>query len=225
MKSTSTLLTGERVHVTVPDARALPEPVRSAVIVDGGRELELNAGGPAALDFYLRSTGSRLSATIDLRTATLRHGALGGRATQGRVFALTVGQDRVFGTSGPRVDLADLAAVLARVRLTPGSTGPSATLGRGLTWSARRAPGVAQVVDLAPGTGFLLDVRRAQGSERAGGPGIPVEGGTLSRSGSQEREPYLVLDAAQVVAYAIARPGTDLAVVARAMARVRVTLG
>jgi hypothetical protein len=34
-----------------------------------------------------------------------------------------------------------------------------------------------------------------------------------------------VLDAAQVVAYAIARPGTDLDVVARAMARVRVTLG
>lgn len=219
MKTVRTFVTGERVRVSVPDARALPAPVTNAVLTWRRLEVEVNAADTRARDFFLASTGSRLTGSVHLRTgAVLRHGALGGRAAQGLVFNLDVGRHHLFGSTGGRVALSDLAAIAGRLTLRPGEQGASVALGAGLAWAGRRPSAIAQVVDLDGGQGFLLDIRRARPAA-AGGSGAPVAGGRLSRSGAAERAPYLVLDTARAVAYGIPRPGTSLDVVADVMSR------
>ncbi len=225
MKSTRTLVPGVRVGISVPDAQGLPSPVSSAVFVERGREVELNTATTRGRDFFLTSTGSRLTRSLELRGGRLlRHGALGGRPASGRVFSIAVGKDHVFGSCGARITLADLAGSLSRMRLVAGRDGASVVLGRQQAWAARMPASLAQVVQLpGPDRGFLLDVREAAPRPGTGrGPGLEVEGGRLSRSGPDERVPYVVLDAARIVAYALPLPGTPLDLVSDVMGRIRV---
>lgn len=223
MRSDIAFVTGEEARVVVPDATALPDPVATAVVMLRGRELEVNAGSPASLQFFLSTTGSRLAAKVELRNGlVLRHGALGGRPATGRVYALTVGAHRLYGSCGARVGVADLAAWFARVAARPSPAGPSLRLGSGQAWARRMPSAVAQVVDLGADRGFLLDVRAARPAKPGAAAGLEVEGGRLSRSAPQERDPYLVLDTERALAYAIPRPGTPIDQVTEAMTRVRV---
>lgn len=57
MKTVRTFVTGERVRVSVPDARALPAPVTNAVLTWRRLEVEVNAADTRARDFFLASTG------------------------------------------------------------------------------------------------------------------------------------------------------------------------
>ena len=73
--------------------------------------------------------------------------------------------------------------------------------------------------------GVRWDGHEGEAAPRPGtgrGPGLEVEGGRLSRSGPDERVPYVVLDAARIVAYALPLPGTPLDLVSDVMGRIRV---
>lgn len=228
MQTSRRLLNGDLISLDVPDASALPPSTTVAVVeVDAG-ELELTSGDPAALDFFLSSTGTTLTGQTTLTGGhTLRHGPLGGDPANGLAFAIEIGEHRIFGSAPPTPGLEKLSAWLAKMTFRPTAQGPTVTL-RGPTWSPTRTFALAQHVALADTEGYLLDVRRARGAapkkRLPAGAGIAVRGGRLMRSPKGDERRHVVLDAPEVVCYGIPLSSSSLDDVARSMADVKTEL-
>jgi hypothetical protein len=225
VESRRRLLNGDTVVIDVPAAADLPPATAVSVLSLDGRELEVTSGGPDALAFYLSLSGSRLTRQLTLRSGpVLRHGWHGDDPDGGLVFSVPVGAYEVFGFTTPDLDVEALAGYLADVVFEPGTHGPALRPGGRVTWSASRTHTVAQVVDTAPGSGILLDVRRTVTPRMSRSEGLPVRGGRLSRSDPQERHPYAILEARDFVTYGI--PGTedDLDLVAGVLADITTEL-
>lgn len=227
MRTTRTLLDGDRLVLDVPDAEAMPPSAAVGVLARDGLELEVTAGGPDHLEHYLAVSGTRLTGEVQLRGgATLRHGRHGEDPAQGIVFAVRAGGHEIFGTTVPTLDLEDLAAVLAHVEVAEGPDGPVLTPGGPVGWSDHRTHDVAQVVRVAGGRQVLLDVRRARrGVTRPSGPGLDVRGGRLSRSADDERAAYAVLETPAFVVYGIPTVEEDADTVATTLSTVTAELG
>lgn len=220
MRVNTTLLNGDSLVLTVPDATALSTPVRTSVLVAAKTELEVNTGDGAALDFYLESTGSTLTSEISLRSGmTLRSGPLGGGT--GLVFVVDVGSQAIFGPAPPGLAVSELAEMLNEARPEPGAEGPVLRPQGAVSWSPSRTHDLVVSADIRGG-GYVLDVRRAfaDGTEKL--PGVDVAGGTLSRSQPGESR-HVILNAPRYVIYGIPTPGTDADVLVASMSDVTVS--
>ncbi|QFG67415.1 hypothetical protein [Ornithinimicrobium pratense] len=221
MQTTHRLLNGEAVRIDVPDAVDLPGGTSLGVLaLEGAGEMQVTAGSPADLSFFLQITGTALDREVALRGGRmLRHGRYAADPAQGVGWAIDVGEHQLFGFTLPTVDLESLTGFLTDVDVQADPLGAVLTPGGRVTWSPYRTLSIAQVVELPPpaegggseGYGYLLDSRRA----RTGGldgdrPGVPVRGGRLTRSGEQERHRYGVLESRDFVTYGL--PGEDEAV-------------
>ena len=223
MKTSIRLLNGDLVTIDVPGAATMPPASAVSVVETDGVELELTSGTPAILDFFTSSTGSVLGHEVTLRGGeTLRIGALGGDPQHGRAFALSVGEDAIFGSCAPGLAVEELAAWLGRMTFRSTAQGPTVTPGRGQAWAAARAHAVAQQVILGGSRGYLLDVRRAEGAAMAPqrSQGVPVRGGRLMRSPAADEHRHVILDTSDFVAYGLPFDSTSLDEVATSMSRV-----
>lgn len=238
MRTTHRLLGGEVVHLDVTDAAGLPGGTSIGVLeLEGGGELELTSGREADLAFFLQVTGTTLDREVALRDGrTLRYGRFGGDPTQGFSFAIAVGDRHLYGFTLPTMDVETLTGYLADVTIESDDLGLWVVPGGRVAWSPYRTQTVAQVVELSGslegdgtgGTGYLLDVRRARTGQLQTGraeSGAQVRGGLLSRSSSEERHPYAVLESTDFVSYGL--PGSDDQVdaVIGSMAELTVELG
>lgn len=229
MRTARRMLNGDLLTLDVPDAEHLPGSTAVSVLSLDGRELELSSGPPEALEHYLSMSGSRLDRQLTLRSGhVLRHGRYGGDAALGHAFSVTLGGHELFGFTTPATDLETLSGALSEVGLEAGADGPVVRPAGSVTWSEYRTHGVAQVVHLADGQGYLLDVRRTRPGTTApdqDAAGVAVRGGRLSRSSEQERHAYAVLEADAFVCYGIPATAQDLDRVATSMAGVLAGLG
>lgn len=221
MQTTHRLLNGEAVRIDVPDAVELPGGTSLGVLaLEGAGEMQVTAGRPADLAFFLQVTGTGLDREVALRGGrTLRHGRYAGDPAQGIGWSLAVGEHELFGFTLPTVDLEALTGFLADVDVQAEAAGPVLTPRGRVTWSPYRTLSIAQIVELSPppdggggdGFGYLLDSRRARtGALDGDRPGVQVRGGRLTRSGEQERHRYGVLESRDFVTYGL--PGQDEAV-------------
>lgn len=220
MRVKTSLLNGDSLALTVPDATALSSPVRTSVLLAGKTELEVNTGDAAAVDFYLESTGSQLTAEVTLRSGMrLRSGALGGAT--GVVFVLDVGPQSIFGPAPPGLALADLAEILNEASPEAGADGPVLRPRGAVSWSPTRTHDLVVSADIQGGA-YVLDVRRAFAEQTEELPGAEVKGGTLSRSQPGESR-HVILNAPDYVIYGIPTPDTDIDVLVTSMADVTVS--
>lgn len=226
MRKTRRLLNGDALVLDVPDASALPGSTAISVLSLGGQELEVNSGTAADLEFYLSISGSTLSSELTLRDgALLRYGRYGGDPASGLAFAIAAGDHEIYGFTAPSLDIETLTSHLASVRVQPHPDGPSLALSGEVSWSEYRTHTVAQVVQLGPEQGFLLDVRRTRTDDIARHGGVEVRGGWLSRSAPEERHAYAVLEAAHFVSYGIPGDQGNLDLVAGVLSSVSTELG
>lgn len=220
MRVDTTLLNGDSLALSVPDATALSTPVRTSVLAAAKTELEVNTGDGAALDFYLESTGSELTSKITLRSGMrLRSGPLGGGT--GLIFVLDVGRQAIFGPAPPGLALSDLAEVLIDARPESGADGPVLRPHGKVSWSPSRTHDLVVSADISGGA-YVLDVRRAFADETEELAGAKVKGGTLSRSQPGESR-HVILNTPNYVIYGIPTPNTDVDVLVTSMADVTVS--
>lgn len=223
MKTSIRLLNGDLVSIDVPDSATMPPASAVSVVETDGVELELTSGIPIVLEFFTSSTGTVLDHEVTLRGGeTLRYGALGGDPQHGRAFALSVGEDRIFGSCATSLTVEELAAWLGRMTFRSTAQGPTATPGRGQAWAAARAHSVAQQVILGGSQGYLLDVRRAKRAAMAPqrSQGVAVRGGRLMRSPAADEHRHVILDTTDFVAYGLPFGATSLDEVATSMSQV-----
>lgn len=225
MRITTILLNGDPIVVDVPDAQRLSAPVRTSVLSSSGVEVEVNAGTPEAADFFVSSTGSTLTSSLNLRSGQpVRVGSLGGGT--GTVFVLDADPETVFGPVPPGVGLEELAALLSAAQPTVAPTGVYLTPGDGVAWSPYRTHDLVVSVETRERQQYLLDVRAAftLGGDPQRSVGAPVTGGLLSRGGDQENR-HVVLEAPGHVAYGIPLPQTDLDALTTSMSQIQVSAG
>lgn len=227
MRKNRRLLNGDLLALQVPDAAALPGSTAISVLSLDDHELEVNSGTAADLEFYLSISGSQLTDEVTLRDGSaLRYGRHGADPASGFVFAVAVGEHHVYGFTVPTMDIETLTSYLAGVTFRPHEDGPTLELSGSVTWSQYRTHTVAQVVDLSQGQGFLLDVRRTRTGDIArDGAGMEVPGGWLTRSSTEERHAYAVLEATDFVSYGIPGDQGDVDLVATVLSGVTTELG
>ena len=221
MEAERILVNGDRAVVTIPDASALPSAVATGVLFADGSELEVNAGGEAALAFFLDTTETAFTSTLTLRGgAALRMGSRGGDAGAGRCFGIAVGKSHLFGWATPSTSVETLAGWLSSVDAQALGSGIQVRPGGHVSWSPYRTFSVAQQVDLADGSGYLLDLRRIRADRppRKEGGGLRVRGGLLTRSAPSEEQPHVVLESAAFVSYGIPIGAASLDRIATSMA-------
>lgn len=232
MKRDRRLLNGELVSVEVPDAAELPPSQTFSVLMVGGVEVELNSGRDADLEHYLEVSGTTLTGELTLRGGErLRHGRWGGDPRGVLAFSVTVGEHEVYGFT-PDTDVETLAGWLSALGFAGTPEGPvldaaDAGSDRPVTWSPYRTHVLAQSVIHPASPGYLLDVRRARADGVGGqveGSGTRVAGGLLSRSGDDERQPYVVLETADVVCYGLPAVSAQIPAVVDSLSGVRVTV-
>lgn len=228
MEAQRILVNGDRAVVTVPDASALPDAVATGVLFADGHELEVNTGGGPAMEFFLGSTATTLSARLTLRSgAMLAVGSRGGDAGSGHCFSVAVGPSHLFGYAAPSTSVEELAGLLSNVELHALDHGAAVRPSGSVGWSPYRTFSVAQQVDLADGTAYLLDLRRVRSDRaprRRDGHGLAVRGGVLSRSAPTEEQPHVVLESDAFVSYGIPVGAASLDRVATSMSEVTTVL-
>lgn len=229
MKSERRLLSGDTVSVEVPDARELPPSQCFSVLMVAGAETELNSGNTADLEHYLEVSGTTLTSESTLRDGyRLRYGRWGGDSRGVLAFTLGVGEHEVYGFTVDS-DPETLAGWLSALSWSPDAAGPAVDPAGAseIEWSPYRTHVLAQTVVHDASPGYLLDIRRAR-SDGFGGKveatGQRVAGGLLSRSGRDEREPFVVLETPDVVCYGLPTLEDQLDAVATSMSGVRISV-
>lgn len=223
MRYQTSLLTGEPVSIDVPDG-TLARPVRTSVLIDSGVELEVNAGAAEAADFYLESTRTRLSGSVQLAGGmSLRTGALGGDPKAGLGYRVTASADEVlFGSAAPSMTLEALARTLAAARIGRGPRGVQMAPSGPAAWSPYRSHDLNQSVRLSAADGYLLDVRRVGQRGAPSKVGVRVRGGRLTRSAPGSPS-HVVLETTDFVVYGVPKGATSLDRLATSMSRVEVS--
>lgn len=221
MRHQTMLLNGEPATIEVPRAKLLA-PVRTSVLIAGDDEVEVNAGRPAAADFFAESTETRLSRELTLLGGrSVRVGRLGGDPASGWAFRVDVGDDVLFGAAPAAMSLEAVVGLLSSAGIGRRERGLYLRPSGPVSWSPYRTHDLAQTAEPTGGAAFLLDVRRAHGP--SGKRGARVRGGWLSRSQAGDRV-HVVLEAPEFVVYGIPPGETGLDAVVRALADTTVSL-
>ncbi len=224
MKYQTSLLTGEPVSIDVPDG-VIARPVRTSVLIDSGVELEVNAGSSEATDFYLESTQTRLTGSVQLTGGlSLRTGPLGGDPRAGLAYRVAASADEaLFGSAAPSTTLESLARTFAAARIGAGARGVQLAPTGQAAWSPYRSHDLNQTIRLSAADGYLLDIRRAGPRGAPSKVGVKVRGGTLTRSAPGSPS-HVVLETPDFVVYGVPNGATSLDRLATSMARVEVSL-
>lgn len=226
MNLTTTLLNGDDLTLTVPDASlaGFGTPVSCSVLLVGDIELELHAGDLAAADFFFTTTGSTAGQPVRLRGGQeLLTGAYGGRGGQGLAFRVDLADRALFGAAPPTMSREDVAAALSAAHIGLGRAGPVLRPSGAVQFSPQRSHDVAVTAAEASGRAALLDVRRAAREPARGRQGRRVRGGYLSRSAPGERV-HVVLETDDAVAYALPPTEDDLTLAVDLLTELEITV-
>ncbi len=212
MAITRRFINGSKVRFDgIAQVDELPEAVSVDVLDVVGSEVEIYAGPASALDAFLAETGTTLDKVVTLGDGTeVSKGNFGEADAAGYAFWFSVGNFRVYGTAAPGLSLETLVRSLGAATISGDLHGVSIVADR----SPHRRPGIMQMV---PGD-YLIDVKPARARGRTS-EGQQVAGGLLSRSDPSYPNPYLVLDADELLAYFLPVPGRDISVVVEGASR------